>query len=131
LLGIARLLIACPRFAFLDRATNALSPSRVKYVYEILSQTSISYITFGDQPILRDYHDMVLEIQEDGQWTTGPNREPRWPDRRLPDLPFPSRSDQTPRAAGSQSSLWSWSWRRRGRPVSRIQAARSVGSTRP
>jgi putative ATP-binding cassette transporter len=76
LLGIARLLIACPRFAFLDRATNALSPSRVKYVYEILSQTSISYISVGDQPILRDYHDMVLEIQDDGRWTTGPAREP-------------------------------------------------------
>ena len=37
LLGIARLLIAQPRFAFLDRATNALSPSRVRHVYEVLS----------------------------------------------------------------------------------------------
>ena len=76
LLGIARLLIARPRFAFLDRATNALSPSRVRHVYEVLSQTSISYITVGDQPILRDYHDQILELQEEGHWTTGPAREP-------------------------------------------------------
>ena len=75
MLGIARLLIAQPRFAFLDRATNALSPSRVKHVYEVLSQTPISYISVGDQPILRDYHDMVLELQDDGRWTTGPARE--------------------------------------------------------
>jgi vitamin B12/bleomycin/antimicrobial peptide transport system ATP-binding/permease protein len=77
LLGIARLLIARPRFAFLDRASNALSPSRVKHVYEVLSQTSISYVSVGDQPILRDYHDMVLELQDDGGWTTGPAHEER------------------------------------------------------
>lgn len=76
LLGIARLLIARPRFAFLDRATNALSPSRVKHVYEVLSATSISYVSVGDQPILRDYHDAALELRDEGKWTTGPAREP-------------------------------------------------------
>ncbi len=33
LLGIARLLIAEPKFAFIDRATSALSLSRVKHIY--------------------------------------------------------------------------------------------------
>ncbi len=76
LLGIARVLIARPRFAFLDRATNALSASRIRHIYEVLSDSPITYVSVGDQPLLRDYHDAVLELQEDGRWTSGPAREP-------------------------------------------------------
>ena len=75
LLGVARLLIAQPRFAFLDRATNALSTARARHVYELLSHTSITYISVGDQAFLRDFHDNVMELQEDGKWTYGPARE--------------------------------------------------------
>jgi vitamin B12/bleomycin/antimicrobial peptide transport system ATP-binding/permease protein len=75
LLGIARLLIAQPKFAFLDRATNALSTARARHVYELLSYTSITYISVGDQAHLRDFHDNVMELQEDGKWTVGPARE--------------------------------------------------------
>jgi putative ATP-binding cassette transporter len=76
LLGIARLLIAQPRFAFLDRATNALSSARARHVYELLSHTSITYISVGDSVHLRDFHDNVMELLENGQWTFGPAREP-------------------------------------------------------
>ncbi len=76
ILGIARLLITMPTFAFLDRATSALSISRVKHVYQVLAQSSITYISVGEQPVLRDYHDNVLEILEEGRWSTGPAREP-------------------------------------------------------
>lgn len=75
LLSIARLLIAQPRFAFLDRATNALSTARARHVYELLSHTSITYISVGDQSYLRDFHDNVMELSEDGNWTVGPARE--------------------------------------------------------
>jgi putative ATP-binding cassette transporter len=75
LLGIARLLISQPRFAFIDRATNALSTARARHVYELLSHTSITYISVGDQAYLRDFHDNVMELQEDGKWTYGPARE--------------------------------------------------------
>lgn len=71
LLGIARLMVAEPRFAVLDRATGALSLSRVKHIYNILSTTSITYITIGDHPALRNYHDNVLDIHNDGHWTMG------------------------------------------------------------
>ena len=74
LLGIARLVIANPRFAFLDRATSALSVSRVKHIYQLLSASSITYITVGEHDLLRGYHDNVLELQEEGRWTTGPAR---------------------------------------------------------
>ena len=72
LLGIARLLIAEPRFALIDRATSALSLSRVKHIYNILSTTPITYISVGDHPALRNYHDNLLTIADDGQWSMGP-----------------------------------------------------------
>ena len=75
LLGIARLLMARPRFAFLDRATNALSTARSRHVYELLSHTSITYISVGDHAYLRDFHDNVMELADDGKWTIGPARE--------------------------------------------------------
>ena len=71
LLGIARLMIAEPRFAVLDRATSALSLSRVKHIYNILSTTPTTYITIGDHPALRNYHDNVLDLHNDGHWTMG------------------------------------------------------------
>jgi putative ATP-binding cassette transporter len=74
LLAVARLLIGRPRFAFLDRATNALSPSRVRHLYEILSDTPITYVTVSDTPVLRDFHDSILELSDDGTWTHGPAR---------------------------------------------------------
>src|SRR5262249_58074531 len=37
----------------------------------------------------------------------------------------------TPRSACGQRTLWSWSWRRTGRPSSRIQRARRAGSSTP
>ena len=76
LLGIARLLMAQPKFAFLDRATSALSLSRVKHVYTVLSATPITYISVGDHPSLRNYHDNVLELLDDGLWTLAPAEVP-------------------------------------------------------
>jgi putative ATP-binding cassette transporter len=75
LLGIARLLIAQPKFAFLDRATNALSTARARHVYEMLSHSSITYISVGDMTGLRDFHDNVMDLKEDGKWTFGPAKE--------------------------------------------------------
>ena len=76
LLGIARLLMAEPKYAVLDRATSALSLSRVKHVYTILSATPITYLTVGDHPVLRNYHDNALELLDDGEWSFGPAKLP-------------------------------------------------------
>ena len=76
LLGMARLLIARPKFAIIDRATNALSTSRARHVYELLSHTSITYISVGDQASLRDFHDNVMELLDEGKWTVGLANEP-------------------------------------------------------
>ncbi|OIQ63292.1 hypothetical protein GALL_551660 [mine drainage metagenome] len=38
---------------------------------------------------------------------------------------------QTPRASAPQMSLWSWSWKRTGRPSSTTRRASQAGSRRP
>jgi putative ATP-binding cassette transporter len=72
LLALARLLVANPPFALLDQAVCALEPQRGKQLYQVLSKTTISYISVADCTLLQEYHDTVLELQNDGQWKVRP-----------------------------------------------------------
>jgi vitamin B12/bleomycin/antimicrobial peptide transport system ATP-binding/permease protein len=73
LLGFARLLLAAPDFAFLDHATSALGERDRENAYRRLSQTSITYISVGDQhPLLLKYHDTLLELEDNGEWKKQP-----------------------------------------------------------
>jgi vitamin B12/bleomycin/antimicrobial peptide transport system ATP-binding/permease protein len=76
-LAIARLLLANPPFAFLDEATSALDVESGHRLYEVLARTPISYISAASDPDLRDYHDKVIELGPDGEWTAGPSYP--WP----------------------------------------------------
>jgi putative ATP-binding cassette transporter len=71
LLAFARLFVLRPRFAFLDDATNALSEPLAHQAYDLLSQSSITYISMADEEDLRSYHDAFLELHEDGSWREG------------------------------------------------------------
>ena len=76
LLAIAQLLLAAPRFAFLDRISTELNPDDVAHILKLLSKHSITYITLGRSRYgkrdtddkLEDY-DAVLELADDGSWT--------------------------------------------------------------
>jgi putative ATP-binding cassette transporter len=68
--AFARLLLAAPRFAFLDEATSALDGKTARALYDILSRTPATYLSVSSDPRLRDFHDDVLELSRDGQWTT-------------------------------------------------------------
>jgi putative ATP-binding cassette transporter len=72
LLAFARLLLARPRFAFLDEATSALQPGLGRQLYEVLSRTSVTYVSVGTDPGLLEYHDMLLEISQGGTWRVTP-----------------------------------------------------------
>jgi putative ATP-binding cassette transporter len=72
LLAFARLLAASPRFAFLDEPTSALDESCGHRLYEILARTPVSYVSAASDPGLRDYHDRVIELGPDGEWTAVP-----------------------------------------------------------
>ncbi len=72
LLAYIHLLLAAPRFAFLDRPGTALSPGQVDRCLKMLSEHSISYLTLGDTDDRLDYYDAVLELAGDGGWRWQP-----------------------------------------------------------
>jgi putative ATP-binding cassette transporter len=68
-LAFAQLLLAKPRFAFLDEAVSALDPEQRRKLYGFLSQTSITYISISNDPMLLQFHERVLELGPDGAWS--------------------------------------------------------------
>ena len=75
LLRVARLLLARPHFVFLNKVHETLSPDQVDLLYRRLAESSINYLTVGDEKALGKYHDTVLEIGEDGHWHLRPSGE--------------------------------------------------------
>jgi putative ATP-binding cassette transporter len=72
LLSFARLLLAKPRFAFLDVAVNALDEHWINALYGQLSRTPGTYVSIGDHPALKQYHHQLLELSGDGNWKVTP-----------------------------------------------------------
>ncbi|TCL71772.1 SbmA/BacA-like family transporter [Rhizobium sp. BK251] len=74
LLALAGLLLAAPRFAFLDRVNTTLGPQQLDKILQMLSARSIGYINNAGAEEPRDIYDAVLEFREDGKWTWTPSR---------------------------------------------------------
>jgi putative ATP-binding cassette transporter len=72
LLKVARLLLSRPQFVFLNKVHESLSPEQVDLLYRRLAESSINYLTVGDEKDLGKYHDTVLEIGDDGGWDIHP-----------------------------------------------------------
>jgi putative ATP-binding cassette transporter len=68
LLACIQILLAAPRFAFLDRPDTALSADQVNQILKLLADHSISYLTIGEVDESLDCYDAVLEIADDGGW---------------------------------------------------------------
>lgn len=68
LVGVARLLLMEPKFAFLLRLRSVLSDERLADVMRLLRESSITYINLGKYEHL-DCYDVVIELLEDGAWT--------------------------------------------------------------
>jgi len=68
LLAFTRLLLAKPRFAFLDRVYTALSAEQAAQILLMLSLRSITYIALDEAKNLPELYDAVLEINLDGSW---------------------------------------------------------------
>jgi putative ATP-binding cassette transporter len=71
-LTFARLLLASPRFAFLDDPAGTLDELLGKRLYEALARSSITYVSAGCPPALLAYHKQRLHLQEDGSWRLEP-----------------------------------------------------------
>jgi putative ATP-binding cassette transporter len=72
LLVVARVLVARPRFAFMDKPSTTLSPDQVKWVLGLFRQRSISYVTFEESVGNLECYDLVLELEKTGYWTCSP-----------------------------------------------------------
>jgi putative ATP-binding cassette transporter len=72
LLVVARLLVARPLFAFLDKPTSALDPEQVTRILILLKERSISYATFEENEDNLGHYDMVLELERNGLWSCSP-----------------------------------------------------------
>ena len=67
LVGVARLLLAAPRFAVL--APAALGTEQAAHVLATLAEHGIGYVVLGDSGLDRDCFDAIVEIAADGTWT--------------------------------------------------------------
>jgi putative ATP-binding cassette transporter len=66
--AFARVLLSKPRYAILDEATSALDIHNEENLYQHLLATETTFISVGHRPTLKQYHQLVLEFLEDGQW---------------------------------------------------------------
>jgi putative ATP-binding cassette transporter len=74
-LTFARLLLASPRFIFLDDPAKNIEAPLAEHLYQVLARSSIAYISAGCPPALLPYHDMQLGLHEDGSWHVDSLRE--------------------------------------------------------
>ena len=71
-LSFARVLLAAPRFAVLDRPTTLLGAEVGLRALDLLAAKSITVITFGADGALAARHDARLELTATGAWTWRP-----------------------------------------------------------
>jgi putative ATP-binding cassette transporter len=76
-LAFARLLLANPRFAWVDCPAGVLDASQVERMYAALAQSPITYISVSDHPMLAKYHDLRLESGDNPSWRLGPVDGPK------------------------------------------------------
>eukprot|EP00948_MAST-09A_sp_MAST-9A-sp1_P003738 g3738.t1 len=74
-LAMARLFYHKPKFAILDECTSGVSASVERMLYVACENRGITCITISHRPVLKQYHDYVLNILKDGKggwtWTKG------------------------------------------------------------
>ena len=73
LLVFLHILLATPRFVFIDRVDAALGPDQMRAILRMLSENSITYVHNGEDDA-PDLYDAVLVCGEEGGWKWLANR---------------------------------------------------------
>jgi vitamin B12/bleomycin/antimicrobial peptide transport system ATP-binding/permease protein len=68
----ARLIVAHPRFAFLDKPSSTLSPEQIRWISGLLKERSISCVIFEETAANLECCDFLLELEKTGYWTCSP-----------------------------------------------------------
>ena len=64
--AFARLFLKKPVIAFLDEATSALDEENERFLYDKLRASGIAYVSVGHRSTLKEYHDTLLLLKNDG-----------------------------------------------------------------
>lgn len=75
LVGVARLLLAAPRFAILGPLAPSLGVGQATRVLAALAERGVGYVVLGDRALGRALVDAVVDIGADGTWTQTPMKE--------------------------------------------------------
>ena len=75
LLSFARLVLAAPRYALLDRPGTILHADALGRALDLLCEQSISVVTFAADESLAARHDARLQLARDGTWSWVPAAE--------------------------------------------------------
>jgi putative ATP-binding cassette transporter len=73
-IAFARVLLAAPRFAVLDRPGTVVGTDAVAHILDLLATQSITVVTFAPEDTLAADHDLRLVIETDGTWQVQPIR---------------------------------------------------------
>lgn len=71
-LCLARVLLAAPRFLFLDRPSGSLPEEMLQRVLQLLSERAITYLVVGEGEPHKGLYDANLELSQDGAWSFQP-----------------------------------------------------------
>jgi putative ATP-binding cassette transporter len=74
MLSFARVALAAPRYAVLDRPETVLGAEAVGLALDFLARRAITLVTFASDPALADRHDLRLSLTGDGAWRMEPLR---------------------------------------------------------
>jgi putative ATP-binding cassette transporter len=72
MLSFARLALAAPRYAVLDRPETVLGAEAVARALDFLADQAITLVTFASEPALADRHDARIALAADGSWRFEP-----------------------------------------------------------
>ena len=72
LLVIARILLAKPRFVFLERPGATLIPEQTDRVLNLFTEHEITYVAFAENGISLERYDAILELPGSGAWAFNP-----------------------------------------------------------
>lgn len=73
-LAVARVVLAVPRYALLDRPTTLLGADDAARALALLAAHGITSVTFAPDAQLAVQHDALLDVAHDGTWTWQPTR---------------------------------------------------------
>jgi putative ATP-binding cassette transporter len=74
MLSFARLALAAPRYALLDRPQTILGLEAVARALDFLADQAVTLVTFASEPALVDRHDGRILLAADGSWSFEPLR---------------------------------------------------------